>query len=700
MKKITLMGCAGIMLLLAAGCSKTNRQAPSDAINYNQPLTAEEASGGKLTAEILWKFGRVSESSVSPDKKTVLYAITRYNVAANKGKSDLFLLPLSGGEPKQLTNGSSSAFNPRWCPDGSRIGYLSAESGSVQLWEIKPNGTGNTQVSKVDGGINSFEYAPSGKEIFYTRDVQVGKSPADLYPDLPKANVRIYDDLMARHWNQWFNYTYSHIFVAAIDNGKLSGEKDIMPGEAWDAPLAPYFSSSEICWSPDSKSIAYTSKKLTGKEYALSTNSDIYLYTLADGKTVNLTEGMKGYDRNPAFSPDGKSLAWTSMATDGYESDKDRLMVKDLATGKMQYLTGKFDQSVSDLHWSDDGKSIFFMSAIKGTVQVYRAEPATGMITELTTGKHDYTALATAGNSLLAEQMSMSMATELFKLDASNGQAIQLTFTNKPIYDKIRMGEVRERWVKTTDNKEMLVWVIYPPGFDSTKRYPALLYCEGGPQSVVSQFFSFRWNFQIMAANGYIVIAPNRRGLPSFGQAWNDEIAGDYGGQNMKDYLSAVDDMKKEPYVDGAHLGAVGASYGGYSVYYLAGHHEGRFKAFIAHCGMFNFESMYGGTEELWFPNHDIGGPYWQNPEPKSYAFSPHRFVDKWNTPILIITGENDFRIPYTESLQAFTAARLRGIPSRLVVFPGESHWVTKPQNSILWQREFFGWLDKWLKVK
>lgn len=700
-KKHALLAIAGVVVLFAAVSCSGEKKSPVKAVVYNQPLTAEEISGGKLTAEILWKFGRVSDATVSPDQKTILYAVTRYNVAENKGMTDLFVIPVSGGEARQLTHSDYSASNPRWTPDGTKIAYLSDESGSSQIWEMNPDGTGKMQISEVDGGINGFVLAPDGKKLVYIKDVQVEKSPSDLYPDLPKADVRLYDDLMIRHWNEWNDYKYSHIFIANLENGKLSGDKDIMPGEDWDAPMAPDFNIDEICWSPDAQSLFYSCKKLAGKDYAVSTNSDIYRYTLADGKTDDLTEGMMGYDRNPAISPDGKYLAWTSMATPGYESDKDRLMVKDLATGKNQDLSEKFDQSASNLHWSADGKSIYFISAIKGTVQVYRAETSTGTLTQLTSGVHDYTSLAQAGNDLVAQRMSMSQATEIYRVNPANGEAVQLTQTNKNIYDNIKMGQVKGRWIKTTDNKEMLVWVIYPPGFDSTKRYPALLYCEGGPQSVVSQFFSYRWNFQIMAAHGYIVIAPNRRGLPSFGQAWNDEIAGDYGGQNMKDYLSAVDNMKKEPYVDGDHLGCVGASYGGYSVFYLAGHHEGRFKAFIAHCGMFNFESFYGGTEELWFPNHDLGGPYWQKPQPKSYgAFSPHLFVDKWNTPIMIITGERDFRIPYTESLQAFTAARMKGIPSRLVVFPNETHFVTKPQNSILWQREFFGWLDKWLKNK
>jgi dipeptidyl aminopeptidase/acylaminoacyl peptidase len=697
--KILASICGTALILFTVFCSRQPKhENKQSSPAFSQELTVAEAKTGLLTAEILWKFGRIGESNLSPDKKNLVYSVTRYDININKGNTDLFIIAVSGGEPKQITNTSFSEFNARWKPDGTKIGFLSAESGSVQLWEMKSDGSEKAMLSNIEGGINSFEYAPVGGKIYYTKQVKVDKAPSDLYPDLPLAKVRIYDDLMVRHWNDWNNYQYSHIFIANIENGKLTGDKDIMPGEAWDAPLAPDFESSDICWSPDGKTLTYTSKKLHGKEYAVSTNSDIYLYYLETGNTINFTDGMPGYDRGPVFSPDGKFLAWTSMATAGYESDKDRLFIREIASGKAEYLTETFDQSVSNPRWSDDGKSIYFISGTKGTVQLFLIETAGRQVSQITKGIHDYTSMELAGGSLIASRMSMSQSTEIYRVDPKSGEATKLTTTNKNIYDKISMGEVKERWVKTTDKKNMLVWVIYPPGFDSTKRYPAVLFCEGGPHSMVSQFFNYRWNLQLMAAHGYIVIAPNRRGLPGFGQQWNDEIAGDYGGQNIKDYLSAVDDMKKEKYIDGDRFGAVGASYGGYSVYYLAGHHEKRFKAFIAHCGMFNFESFYGATEEIWFPNHDMGGSYWQNPPSKSYAFSPHKFVDKWDTPIMIITGEYDFRIPYTESLQAFTAARMRGIPSRLLVFPEETHFVTKPQNSILWQREFFAWLDKYLK--
>ncbi|MGC9341214.1 MAG: S9 family peptidase, partial [Bacteroidales bacterium] len=520
----------------------------------------------------------------------------------------------------------------------------------------------------------------------------------EIHEDLPLAEVRIMDDLMYRHWNSWHDYSYSHIFVSTMrENGYFDGT-DIMEGEEWDAPLSPYFDQAEITWSPDGRYIAYTCKKMKGKDYAVSTNSDIYLYDIQKETTENITKGMQGYDKYPSFSNKGDMLAWQSMETPGYEADKNRLFIMDLATGEKEYLTSDFDQDAEHLVWSKDDSKIYFISGVEATYQLYQIDIETQEIFQITKGDHDYNSFQLGDGFLTGEKMSISMATELFRIDLPAGEEKQLSFVNKNIYDNIEMGRVEERWVTTTDKKEMKVWVIYPPNFDPEKKYPALLYCQGGPQSAVSQFFSFRWNFQMMAANNYIIVAPNRRGLPTFGTEWNEQISGDYGGQNIKDYLSAIDAVKTEDFVDENRLGAIGASYGGFSVFYLAGHHEGRFKAFISHCGIFNFESMYASTEEMFFVNHDMGGAYWDKPKPESYKFSPHLYVDKWDTPIMIITGEYDFRIPYTESLQAFNAAQLNGVPSKLLVFPNETHFVLKPQNSILWQREFFGWLDKYLK--
>ncbi len=684
-----------LFLLLFSACKEEKTESLTG--DYSGTLTAEEVSGGIMTPEILWKFGRISDHQLSPDKKTVLFSVRRYDASLNKGCSFIYSIPLSGGEAVNLTADLGSCSNQRWSPGGERIGFLSAESGSSQLWEMNPDGTGARQLSDIEGGIDGFEYSPDGGHIFYFKGVKTEKTPQEIYPDLPKTEVMIIDDLMYRHWNHFEDEYYSHIFVAAYGSEKITDGTDIMPGERWDAPLSPYFDQSEISWSPDGKILAYTCKKLHGRDYAVSTNSDIYLYDLEAGTTKNITEGNPGYDKYPRFSPDGKKIAWQSMKTPGYEADKDRLIVMDLETGESKYLTADFDQNVSNISWQDS-EVLFFISGIHATFQIYRMNITSGDIDQLTEGVHDYTAFSLAGESLVAEKMSMQMATEIFVIDPETGEERQLTDINHDIYANIEMSQVEERWIPTSDGKKMLTWIIYPPKFDSTLEYPAILYCQGGPQSAVSQFFSYRWNFMMMAANGYIVIAPNRRGLPTFGEEWNAQISGDYGGQNIRDYLSAVDAVKKDPWVDEDRLGAVGASYGGFSVYYLAGNHDKRFKAFISHCGIFNFESMYTSTEETFFVNHDLEGPYWENPQPKSYAWSPHKYVQNWDTPIMIITGGKDFRIPYTESMQAFNAAQLRGIPSKLLFFPNETHFVVSPQNSILWQREFRDWLDTYLK--
>ena len=697
MNPIKLSGAILLLSLLYA-CTSTNQKTITTESDFSGRLTETEISNGVLTPEILWKFGRLGEVQLSPGGSEIVYSVTRYDANTNGRATDIFIQVIQDGDPVKLTGSDGSYYNPRWTPDGLKIGFITGKSGSPQIWEMNPDGSELVQVSDHEGGINSFEYSPAGDHILFTSDVKIDETLAEQYPDLPLANVKIFDDLMYRHWNDWTDENYSHIFVASIQDGKIADATDIMPGEAWDSPLSPYFDASEIAWSKDGKYIAYTCKKMKGKEYAVSTNSDIYLYSKESGKTRNLTEGMPGYDKYPVFSNDGKKIAFESMETPGYEADRKRLMLYDLESGEKTYLTEEFDQEASQYIWSKDDKEIWFLSGIHATYQIYKISLAGLAITQVTEGTHDYTSFSMAGETMIGTKMSMRMASEVFRINPENGEETQLTFINQPIYDHIEMGQVEERWINTTDNKDMLVWVIYPPGFDDTKQYPALLYCQGGPQSAASQFFSYRWNFQMMAANDYIIVAPNRRGLPTFGHEWNLQISGDYGGQNMKDYFSAIDELKEEPFIDENRLGSVGASYGGYSVFWLAGHHEKRFKAFIAHCGIFNFESMYGETEEMFFVNFDYEGPYWQDPKPKSYEFSPHLAVQNWDTPILIITGQNDFRIPYTQSMEAFNAAQLLGVPSKLMFFPDETHFVTKPQNAILWQREFFGWLDKYLK--
>ncbi len=655
-----------------------------------------------MTPEVLWSFGRVGAMQVSPDGTQVLYDVTYFNISENKSYRDLYLVPVAGGKSTRITDTPEKESEAAWRPDGKKIGFISTSSGEPQLWEINPDGSSPRQVTRVKEGISGFKYAPDMKHIFYIGSVKVDKDVHDRYPDLPLANARLYEDIMYRHWDTWSDGTYQHVFVAGYSENGLAEEIDIQQGEPFDSPLKPNGGSEQIAWSADSKTLAYTCKKKAGKDYALSTNSDIYLYNLEKGTTRNLTEGMMGYDQNPVFSPDGKLIAWESMERDGYEADKLRLFIADLTSGKKKDYSAGFDQNVQNLAWSGDSKTVWFISDIRATDEIFKLDVPAGKFKRITDGIHNYQNVIPAGNKLVASRVSMSQPAEIYLVDPANGTDKPLTYVNKKMLDQLSFGKVESRWITTTDQKKMRAWVIYPPHFDPKKKYPGLLFCEGGPQSTVSQFWSYRWNFQMMAANNYVIIAPNRRGLPGFGQEWNEQISGDYGGQNMKDYLTAIDTLAAEPYIDKTKLGAVGASYGGYSIYYLAGIHQGRFKAFISHSGIFNLEAMYSTTEEMWFVNWDNGGSYWDARNAvaqNTYKnFSPHKLVQNWDTPMLVIHGERDYRIPYTQGMGAFNSARLKSIPAELLLFPEENHWILQAQNGILWQRVFFDWLNRWLK--
>ena len=654
-----------------------------------------------LTPEILWSMGRLGEVSVSPDNKQIAYSVSYYSVKQNKGNTAMYIMNADGSNNKKLTNTNFSEYNIRWRPDSKKIGFLTAESGSMQLWEINPDGTGRKQISNINGGISGFEYAPDQTKILYSADLKLTETVKDIYPDLPLSSGRVVDDLMYRHWDHWVD-AYSHIFIADYDGKSISNSVDIMEGEKWEAPVRPFGGMEQVRWSPDSKSIVYSSRKLIGKAYAESTNTDLYQYTIETRKTVNLTEGMMGYDLNAAFSPDGTLLAWESMERDGYEADKNRLFILNLETGIKEDYTLNFDQDVQGLSWSTDSKKLYFISNHHAEEQIYCLNITSREIEKITEGTFNYTSVHFAGDFLIGVRQSMSNPSEMFKIALYDySEIVQLTHINTYVVRNLKFGKVEKRWIPTSDGKEMLTWVIYPPNFDPAKKYPALLYCQGGPQSGVSQFWSYRWNFQIMAANDYIIVAPNRRGVPGFGQEWKEQISGDYGGQNMRDYLAAIDAIAKEDFVDENRLGAVGASYGGFSVYWLAGNHENRFKAFIAHDGMFNLEAQYLETEEIFFVEWDLGGPFWDKNNKRaqwSYANSPHKFVQNWNTPILVIHGDKDYRILSSQGFQAYNAALLQDVPAELLFFPDENHWVLKPQNGILWQRRFFNWLDKWLK--
>ena len=683
----------------------------------------------RLTPELLWSMGRIGSTVLSPDKTNILYTVTTYNISENRGYSAIYILNSETKETKKLTvNTSKSESDANFIENGRKIVFLCADdNGTSQLWMMNTDGSNRKCISSEKTDVNGYLFSPDEKHVVLTHDVPTETSIIKNDDDLPKATGMVINELMYKHWDRYVR-SVPHPFIANFDGSQITNARDILDGQPYESPMCPFGGIEEFAWSPDSKSLAYVMRKKTGRDYAISTDSDIFLYNLETGKTknlckpenykspvVNATSSLKhqiqynenedynlGYDDKPKFSPNGKYIAWTSMKHDGYESDRTRLCVFEFSTGSKTYVTETFDSGVNDFVWDDNSKELYFSGVWHGKTNLYKTN-LKGEVSKITDEVCDYTIVDVDSrqNKLLTKKQSMSMADDIFFVDIKKGTSYQLTNINESIYNKLTFGEVKERWVKTVDGKQELCWVIYPPHFDKNKKYPTLLFCEGGPQSPVSQFWSYRWNFQIMAANGYIIIAPNRRGLPGFGYEWLTQISGDYTGLCMKDYLSAIDDICKEPYVDKDRLGCVGASFGGYSVYWLAGNHDKRFKCFIAHDGIFNTQQQYLETEEMWFPNWDMGSAPWVKPGgemQKVYSESPHLFVDKWDTPILCIHGQKDFRIEYTQAESAFNAARLRGIPAQLLLFPDENHWVLKPQNAILWQRTFFRWLDKWLK--
>ena len=695
MRQANLFMMSAAMLLAACGGTK-------DAGKTDQVLIEKsdiKIEGKRMTPEALWAMGRIGGLAVSPDGKKIAYTVAYYSVPENKSNREVFVMNADGSDNRQITRTPYQENEVTWIKGGTKLAFLSNDNGSSQLYEMNPDGSGRKQLTNYDGDIEGYSISPDGKKLLFISQVKTKESTADKHPDLPKATGIIITDLMYKRWDEWVT-TAPHPFVADFDGNGISNIVDILEEEPYESPMKPWGGIEQLAWNATSDKVAYTCRKKTGLEYAISTNSDIYVYDLNTKKTDNITEENKGYDTNPQYSPDGKYIAWQSMERDGYEADLNRLFIMNLETGEKRFVSKAFESNVDAFIWGNDAKTIYFTGVWHGETQIYSLDLTNDSVKAITSGMYDYEGVALFGDKLIAKRHSMSMGDEIYAV-ALDGSATQLTQENKHIYDQLEMGKVEGRWMKTTDGKDMLTWVIYPPQFDPNKKYPTLLFCEGGPQSPVSQFWSYRWNFQIMAANDYIIVAPNRRGLPGFGVEWNEQISGDYGGQCMKDYFTAIDEMAKESYVDKDRLGCVGASFGGFSVYWLAGHHDKRFKAFIAHDGIFNMEMQYLETEEKWFANWDMGGAYWGNQNPvaqRTFANSPHLFVDKWDTPILCIHGEKDFRILANQAMAAFDAAVMRGVPAELLIYPDENHWVLKPQNGVLWQRTFFEWLDKWLK--
>jgi len=659
----------------------------------------------RMTPELLWELGRLGGAALSGDGNRVAYTVRRYELAENKGASTLFVKDIGSGETRALLEDWPSIANVQFAPSlfGERIFFTgfsaSTSEKRPQAWSLNPTDGGLVQVTDFDGSVGNLKVSPTGKHLAFTAGVKLDATVNELYEDLPLADARIIDSLMYRHWNAWHDYKYSHIHAAPIDSTGKAGEAiDLMEGWKVNCPVPPFGGAEQYNWAPDGRQIAFTAKDV--ERWAESTDSSVYLIDIETPKErLNLTLGQPGYDNDPVFSPDGKSLAYHSMERASFESDRNRIMVLDRRSQKTHDATRGLDQMAHGATWMPDSEGLLFTSEYRGTNQIFHIPAAGGEANQVTRGRFNWSLvdIFPDGEHALVSFKSMIRPSELAVLSLSDGSTSTITDVNGEIFSRLELPRVEERWVEATDGKRIHCWVIYPPDFDAGEKWPLLTYCQGGPQGQIGQWFSYRWNFHLMAANGYVIVAPNRRGLPGFGREWNDQISGDWGGQAMQDLLSATDSMLGEAYIDNERTAAIGASFGGYSVYWLMGNHEKRFKTMIAHCGVFNLESMYGATEELFFVNWDLGGPYWKGDDvKKDYdRFSPHRFVGEWDTPLLVIHGEKDFRVPVTQGMEAFTAAQVKGVPSRFLYYPNEGHWVQQPQNGVLWHRVFFDWLGR-----
>lgn len=720
-------------------------------------LLADPCQAERLTPERLWDLQRIGDAAVSPDGQQLAYLVTQYSIEENQGTTSLYVQPL----PTDLTSVSSAANAPlatafdtpllaaeaqavlkdvrglqslSWIqrPDGPQLLYIApapdasdkgdktkadddkgddkdsepAGAGQPQAWMLSAQGGQPQQLTHVAGGISNLKAAPTGQAIAFAVDVKMDRTVNELYQDLPKADARIIDSLLYRHWNAWHDYAYSHIHVVKLDaDGTAGAPLDVMSSLKADCPVPPFGGAEQFDFAPDGQQLALTLKLVNNP--AQSTDTSIYLVSVEGGPLKNITPGMPGYDVDPRYSPDGQSIAFHSMQRAGFEADRNRIMLYDRANGTLRELTEGLDMTTHRATWSSDSRKLYFHSETRGTVQVYEIDVASAVVRPLTAGRFDFAMLAAVpGTSrVVAAQQSMLRPTELAVIDASVGQQVfTVTDVNGPLYSDLELPRIEERFFTATDGAQIQNWVILPPDYDqdSDKQWPMLTYCQGGPQGQIGQWFSYRWNFHMMASKGYVVLAVNRRGLPGFGQEWNDQISRDWGGQAMQDILAATDGMIADPKIDRSRVAAIGASFGGYTVYWLMGNAGDRFCSMIAHCGVYNLESMYGSTEELFFVNWDLGGPYWKSDEiADDYArFSPHRFAGNWHTPLLVIHGEQDFRVPVTQGMEAFTAAQVQGVPSRFLYFPNEGHWVQSPQNSVLWGRVFFDWLDRYCQAE
>jgi dipeptidyl aminopeptidase/acylaminoacyl peptidase len=701
MKKIAVILTMAAMVA-CSGSEKTATQSEnsskSDIYIGRQDIKIENRHE---TPEVLWAFGRVGDVAVSPDGKQVVYTVTYYSIAENKSNSDIYIMDSDGNNKKQLTKTTRKENSLAWLPSGKAIAFLR----DGKLRNIDPVSGAETQVSDIEDAIDGFLYSPQEDKIMLAISTKIEKhSGSEIHEDMDKSNVLIYDDLMYRHWNLWEDGSFNHIYIADIQGGKITSATDIMAGEPFHAPTRPFGGMEETAWSLDGKTVIYTCKKLKGKDYAFSTNTDLYAYNLETKETKLITPGLPGYDKNPQFSPDGTKLLWSSMKRAGFEADKERMMIMDFpACTNFRDVSESLDASPSSIVWAADGNRLFLTAPWQEAHQIFKLDLADNTFTRLTDGMHDYQNIRLAGEALVATRTTYVNPAEIYRVNPVDGQGVDISQINADLLSKIDIPTVEKRFIKTTDGKDMVTWVVYPPNFDRSKKYPLLLICTGGPQGVLGPSFSYRWNYMLMASQGYAVVIPARRGTSGSGQEWNDAISKNHGEQEERDLLSAIDAISKESWADKDRIGATGASYGGYSIYHLAGTHKGRFKAFLAHCGIFNMEFMYTTTEEMFFEQWETGGAPWEKDNAvaqRSYSHSPHLLVKNWDTPIMVVHGEHDFRVPYSQGMAAFNSARMNGVEARLLIFPTETHWVLSPQNAIVWQREFFAWFDKYLKVE
>jgi dipeptidyl aminopeptidase/acylaminoacyl peptidase len=696
MKKATFLLL--LFLLTSLGSAQTESES---TIEVKTPPTL-------MTPELLWELGRLGGIDVSENGKTAVYTVRNYELKENGGTTDLYVLDIATGKSRKLLESWAAIGDVQFAQSlfGERIYVIGmqgkGEGHSPQAWAVNPQDGGVLKLTGIKDGIGNLKVSPKGTHIAFTQDIKLDKEVKEIYEDLPKADARIIDKLMYRHWNSWHDYKYSHLHVAKLGaNGKAEKATDLMEGLKVDCPVPPFGGSEQYEWAPNGKQLAFTMKDV--EDWAESTNSDVYLVNLSAPKThLNITKSNVGYDNNPTYSPDGKYLAYQSMERPGFEADRNRIMVYDLAGKTTVDATKGLDQTSHGATWLPDGSGLMFVSEYRGTNQIFQVNRQGGGLKQLSQGQFNWSLqnILPGGKQAIVTFCNMERPYEMALLNLGNGQSRTLTHINDKIYSTLRLPKIEEMWVDSTDGKKIHNWVIYPPDFDPNKKYPLLTYCQGGPQGQIGQFFSYRWNFHLMAANGYIIVAPNRRGLPGFGRKWNDDISGDWGGQAMKDILSSTDAMLSKPYVDKEKVAAIGASFGGYTVYWLMGNAQDRFATMIAHCGVFNLDSMYGTTEELFFVNWEMGGPYWKDQATQALydKFSPHKFIGNWKTPLLVIHGEKDFRVPINQGMEAFTAAQVNDIPSRFLYFPDEGHWVLGPQNGIVWHRVFFEWLGRYLK--